>query len=76
MAQSFNIPSLTTCLRTQLGNGADQLCLTPMRTGKHNTSYWVDCAAGHFVLRIAPADDAGLLFYERHRCARSPRSTV
>jgi fructosamine-3-kinase len=72
VAQSFDIPSLTTCLRTQLGNGADQLRLTPIRTGKHNTSYWVHCAAGHFVLRIAPADDAGLLFYERQMMRQEP----
>jgi fructosamine-3-kinase len=65
VAETFDIPSLTTCLRAQLGNGADQMRLTPIRTGKHNTSYWVDCAAGRFVLRIAPADDVGLLFYER-----------
>jgi hypothetical protein len=40
------------------------LQLTPIRTGKHNTLFW-GTDQGRCVLRIAPPDDAGFLFYER-----------
>jgi len=48
------------------------LRFTPIRTGKHNRSYWVDSEAGRFVLRIAPPDDAGFLFYERLMMRQEP----
>lgn len=48
------------------------LRFTPIRTGKHNTSYWVDSDRGRFVLRIAPPDDAGFLFYERQMMRQEP----
>jgi aminoglycoside phosphotransferase (APT) family kinase protein len=44
----------------------------PVRTGKHNTSYWVDSDQGRFVLRIAPPDDVGFLFYERLMMRQEP----
>jgi len=48
------------------------LCFRPVRTGKHNNSYWVESNAGCFVLRIAPPDDAGFLFYERLMMRQEP----
>jgi len=48
------------------------LRFTPIRTGKHNTSYWVDGNQGRFVLRIAPPDNAGFLFYERRMMRQEP----
>ena len=44
----------------------------PVRTGKHNSSYWVESDAGRHVLRIAPPDDAGFLFYERYMMHQEP----
>jgi fructosamine-3-kinase len=48
------------------------LRFAPVRTGKHNTSFWVDSDRGRFVLRIAPPDDAGFLFYERLMMRQEP----
>ncbi len=45
---------------------------TPLQTGKHNVSFWVDSDEGRFVLRIAPPDDAGFLFYERRMMRQEP----
>jgi Ser/Thr protein kinase RdoA (MazF antagonist) len=50
----------------------ESLRFAPLRTGKHNTSYWVDSNLGRFVLRIAPPDDAGFLFYERLMMRQEP----
>jgi len=42
-------------------------------TGKFNTSYFVTLEDGReVVLRIAPPDDAGFLFYERRMMAQEP----
>ena len=41
-------------------------------TGKFNTSYYVETPEEAFILRIAPQDDAGLLFYERGMMAQEP----
>jgi aminoglycoside phosphotransferase (APT) family kinase protein len=42
-------------------------------TGKFNDSYFVSLAdGGQVVLRIAPPDDAGFLFYERGMMAQEP----
>lgn len=44
-----------------------------IRTGKFNESYFVTLAdGGEVVLRIAPPDDAGFLFYERGMMAQEP----
>jgi fructosamine-3-kinase len=48
------------------------LRFTPIRTGKHNSSFWVQSNLGRFVLRIAPPDDVGFLFYERHMMRQEP----
>lgn len=42
-------------------------------TGKFNDSYYVDLENGDkVVLRVAPPDDAGFLFYERNMMAQEP----
>ncbi|RME78798.1 MAG: aminoglycoside phosphotransferase family protein [Chloroflexi bacterium] len=46
--------------------------LTPVTTGRHNRSYRVDCSQGRFLLRIAPPDEAGFLFYERRMMRQEP----
>ncbi len=48
------------------------LRFSPVRTGKHNASFWIDSDRGRFVLRIAPPDDAGFLFYERRMMRQEP----
>ena len=45
---------------------------SPIRTGRHNQSYWVESDQGRFVLRIAPPDEAGFLFYERRMMRQEP----
>jgi hypothetical protein len=48
--------------------------LAPIRMGKHNISYWVDSNRGRFALlvRVAPPDGAGFLFYERLMMRQEP----
>jgi fructosamine-3-kinase len=50
----------------------NSLRFTPLRTGKHNSSYWVDTHEERFILRIAPPDDVGFLFYERLMMRQEP----
>jgi aminoglycoside phosphotransferase (APT) family kinase protein len=52
---------------------SDDLQLRPIRTGKHNRSYWVDIQSEtRYVLRVAPPDDAGFLFYEKLMMHQEP----
>ena len=47
--------------------------LVPIGSGKHNHAYWVEAADGRrWVLRVAPADETGLLFYERRMMRQEP----
>ena len=41
-------------------------------TGKFNTSYYVETPDQSYVLRIAPPDDAGFVYYERGMMAQEP----
>ena len=72
MAEPFDMRRLAEIVRVHLGGKADPLGLTPIATGKHNSSYWVDSAQGRMVLRLAPRDDAGFLFYERRMMRQEP----
>jgi aminoglycoside phosphotransferase (APT) family kinase protein len=72
MAETLSIATLTELVRPHLPNGATSLRLTPIRTGKHNASFWVDSDQGRFVLRVAPPDDTGFLFYERWMMRQEP----
>ncbi|HEV2121360.1 MAG TPA: aminoglycoside phosphotransferase family protein [Chloroflexota bacterium] len=65
-------PILTHLVREHVGADERQLHLTPITTGHHNTSYWVDAPQGRYVLRLAPPDDTGLLFYERRMMRQEP----
>ncbi len=44
----------------------------PVPTGHFNTTYFVEGANRPLVLRIAPPDDAGFVFYERGMMAQEP----
>lgn len=50
----------------------ETLSFEPIETGHHNDSYFVHGALREMVLRIAPPDDAGFLFYERGMMAQEP----
>ena len=72
MSESFNTETLTRLVLAHVDAKPASLHFTPIRTGKHNSSYWADSNRGRFVLRIAPPDDAGFLFYERQMMRQEP----
>ncbi len=72
MAETFAIATLIELTQPLLAVDPATLTFIPIRTGKHNTSYYVESPAGRYVLRIAPPDDAGFLFYERLMMRQEP----
>lgn len=72
MAEQFDTRKLAKLVRGQLGAGAGSIELRPIATGKHNSSYWVETGQGRMVLRLAPSDDTGFLFYERRMMRQEP----
>ena len=72
MAEQFSRETLTSLVAAHLPADPVQLAFEPIRTGKHNTSYYVRGAGEELVLRISPPDDAGFLFYERRMMAQEP----
>jgi aminoglycoside phosphotransferase (APT) family kinase protein len=72
LAESFDIETLVELVLAYVDADPASLRFTPIRTGKHNTSYRVDSERGRFVLRIAPSDDVGFLFYERQMMRQEP----
>jgi aminoglycoside phosphotransferase (APT) family kinase protein len=73
MAERFTTETLTGLVAAHLPADPEQLAFEPIRTGKHNTSYYVRGAGEELVLRISPPDDAGFLFYERRMMAQEPQ---
>jgi hypothetical protein len=73
MSESFDASTLAQLVLAHVDASLDSLRFSPIRTGKHNTSYCVDSNRGRFVLRIAPPDDAGFLFYERLMMQQEPK---
>jgi aminoglycoside phosphotransferase (APT) family kinase protein len=49
-----------------------ELAFSRPSTGKFNTTYFVEGAERPLVLRIAPPDDAGFVFYEKRMMAQEP----
>jgi aminoglycoside phosphotransferase (APT) family kinase protein len=72
MAEQFDLPTLARLAADSLRVDAQSVHLRPIPTGKHNTSYYVESPAGEHVLRVAPPDDAGFLFYERRMMRQEP----
>jgi len=72
LLKARDLKTLTGIVLAHIKADPDSLRLTPIRTGRHNTSYWIDSDLGRFVLRIAPPDDAGFLFYERLMIRQEP----
>jgi aminoglycoside phosphotransferase (APT) family kinase protein len=73
MAEHFSDDLLAQLVAAHLPVDPDRLAFAPIRTGKHNTSYFVDGGEDELVLRISPPDDAGYLFYERGMMAQEPQ---
>jgi len=72
LAETFDEAALTELVLACVDAAPASLRFRPVRTGKHNSSYWVESDRGRFVLRIAPPDDAGFLFYERRMMRQEP----
>ena len=86
MLETFDTEALTGLVLAHVSADPASLRFTPISTGKHNTSYWVDGDLGRgdqgrgdqsrLVIRIAPLDDAGFLFYERLMMRQEPELHV
>ena len=63
---------LAELVRSHVPLGASELRLTAIATGEHNSSYRVEGRPTPLVLRVAPPDDTGLLFYERRMMRQEP----
>jgi aminoglycoside phosphotransferase (APT) family kinase protein len=72
LLDSFENGKLAELVLAHVDAEPGSLAFSPVRTGKHNDSFWVDSNRGRFVLRIAPPDDAGFLFYERLMMRQEP----
>ncbi|HSR31676.1 MAG TPA: aminoglycoside phosphotransferase family protein [Anaerolineae bacterium] len=73
MAERFPTELLARLVAAHLAVDPERLLFEPIRTGKHNTSYYVGGTGDDLVLRISPPDDAGFLFYERRMMAQEPQ---
>jgi aminoglycoside phosphotransferase (APT) family kinase protein len=73
MPERFAREPLVRLVTAHLPADPDQLAFEPIRTGKHNTSYYVKGTGHELVLRISPPDDAGFLFYEQRMMAQEPQ---
>lgn len=69
---SLNLEWLVGWVATRLDLAPASLQLVPIATGKHNSSFWVVTPQNRWVLRVAPPDSAGLLFYERQMMRQEP----
>jgi hypothetical protein len=73
MSTDLDMPTLTALVQLHLPD-ISVARLLPIATGKHNRSYWVEAVDGQrWVLRVAPPDTTGLLFYERQMMRQEPR---
>ena len=72
MAESWPDELLARLVAAHLPVDPGRYRFEPIRTGKHNSSYYVSGAGHNLVLRISPPDAAGFLFYERRMMAQEP----
>ena len=71
MSSPFSGEVLRELVTANLAVDGDRLRFEPIRTGKHNHSYFVHTDREEVVLRIAPLQE-GMLFYERDMMAQEP----
>jgi aminoglycoside phosphotransferase (APT) family kinase protein len=72
MDKSTDHNLLRQLVATHLPVDPDRVRLEPIRTGKHNRSYYIYSDQGDAVLRIAPPQE-GMIFYERNMMAQEPQ---
>jgi len=65
-----DISALRSAVAPHFGGAAMEF--EPIRTGRFNAGYYLSGGPGEFVLRVAPPDDAGFLFYERRMMLQEP----
>jgi aminoglycoside phosphotransferase (APT) family kinase protein len=71
-SKALNLEKLAARVAVHLAVDPVGLQLVPIATGKHNTSFWVVVGLQRWVLRVAPPDSTGLLFYERRMMRQEP----
>ena len=71
MPSSFPEENLRAAIAPHVEN-ADQARFERITTGKFNTSYYVSVGDDEYVLRIAPAPEEPMLFYERGMMKQEP----
>jgi len=69
---NLNSALVQTALSLYLPNPEAAVSVSPIATGKFNSSYYVRSDEVDWVLRVAPADDAVFVFYERHMMLQEP----
>ncbi|HOM71375.1 MAG TPA: aminoglycoside phosphotransferase family protein [Armatimonadota bacterium] len=72
MRENFDLHLLRKMVAYHLPVKEENLVFEPVPTGKFNTTYFVRDTDKEMVLRIAPRDDAGFIFYERGMMAQEP----
>ena len=70
--QTFSRESLEACVRHHFPEGNGNMTISPIPTGKFNSSYFVAVDGEEFVLRIAPPRDAVYVFYEKEMMRQEP----
>ncbi|HEY9657005.1 MAG TPA: aminoglycoside phosphotransferase family protein [Allocoleopsis sp.] len=70
--QAIDLEKLLALVAVHLDVALPKLQLIPITTGKHNSSFWVVAEQQRWVLRVAPSDATGLLFYERRMMRQEP----
>ncbi len=66
MDTTLKIRDLTCCILQHIEDIDETVTLTPIATGKFNSSYFVSAGERELVLRVAPPRDSVFLFYERN----------
>jgi len=74
LAESFDRLAVVAAVRRYADVGDGEVSVEPCPAGRFNMSYFVRGYDGEVVIRIAPGDDAGYVFYERGMMAREPRA--
>jgi aminoglycoside phosphotransferase (APT) family kinase protein len=69
---NLNVHVLEKVIQQHFPAANGRLRLSPIATGKFNSSYWVQAGDEELVLRIAPPDDAVFVFYERKMMRQEP----
>ena len=72
MSEDFSNQTLTKLVVEHTDARPADLSFSKVPTGKFNTTYFVDGTPAPLVIRIAPPDDAGFIFYERRMMAQEP----